>query len=248
MIPVFYSRPGLCRPSAADTRPPPVTAVRPAPDFDTVVLAGGRASRMGGVDKAGLTVGAAPMLVSVAQAAAAAGTSRLIVVGPARTGSVGDGLAALAAERIGWLTCVQEEPPGSGPVAGLRRGLAEATAPWLVLLAADLPFLTAAHIGGLLAAGQRLARDPDVGEGIAATDQMGRAQWLTSCWRTGSLRSALADYADDSLRGVLAPLNPTTIRLDATAGDPPPWLDCDTPDDLANARRAWPARAEDPGG
>jgi molybdenum cofactor guanylyltransferase len=200
---------------------------------------------MGGVDKAGLALGATPMLVSVARAAAIAGTSRLIVVGPARAGLVHDGLAALAAERIGWLGWVQEEPPGSGPVTGLRRGLAEATAPWLVLLAADLPFLTAAQIRELLVAGRLGARKS---VGVVSTDATGQPQWLTSCWRAGALRTALAANSGDSLRGVLAPLNPATVRLEAAAGDPPPWLDCDTPDDLATARRAWTARAEDPGG
>lgn len=223
-------------------------AVGLASDFDTVVLAGGRASRMGGADKAGLAVGGPPMLVSVAQAAAAAGASRLIVVGPARAGSVYDGLASLAAGRVGWLTWVQEDPPGSGPVAGLRCGLGGVTAPWLVLLAADLPFLTAAHIRDLLAAGRSAAGDSDLGAGVASTDATDRPQWLTSCWRTGSLRSALAAYSGDSLGGVLAPLNPAMIRLEATAGDPPPWFDCDTPDDLASARHAWTARAKYPGG
>jgi len=225
-----------------------VTAVGSAPDFDTLILAGGRASRMGGVDKAGLAVSATPMLVSVAQAAAAAGASRLIIVGPTRAGAVHDGVATLAAGRTGWLGWVQEEPPGSGPVAGLRRGLASVAAPWLVLLAADLPFLTAAHIRELLGAGLRTARDPELRPGVVCTDPTGLPQWLTSCWQTSSLRAALAAYSGDSLRGVLASLDPAAIRLEVPAGDPPPWLDCDTPDDLATARRAWTERADDPGG
>jgi molybdopterin-guanine dinucleotide biosynthesis protein A len=244
-----------------------VTSVGQVRDFDTIILAGGRASRMGGADKAVLAVGAAPMLVSVAQAAAAAGTSRLIVVGPARPGSVQDELEILAAGRTRWLTCVQEEPAGSGPVAGLRRGLAEAAAPWLVLLAADLPFVTGAHLTVLLSASgategddqheaplgarSRTSADGSSGElgtaGVVPTDMAGRPQWLTSCWRIGPLRSALATYAGDSLHNVLATLQPAMIRLDARAGAPPPWLDCDTPADLATARRAWLARAEDPG-
>jgi molybdopterin-guanine dinucleotide biosynthesis protein A len=222
--------------------------VRQFPAFDTVILAGGSASRMGGADKPGMAVGATPMLVLVAQAAAAAGTNRLIPVGPMRTGVVRDGLARLAAGRTGWLAWVQEEPAGSGPVAGLRRGLAEVTAPWLMLLAADLPFLTAAHVIALQAAGRLAAAESSGATGVVSLDAAGRPQWLTSWWQAGSLRSALAGYAGDSLRDVLAPLNPATIRLAVTPGAPPPWLDCDTPDDLAIARRAWLVRAEDPGG
>lgn len=215
-----------------------MTAVGPARDFDTVILAGGRAFRMGGTDKASLAVGATPMLVSVARAAAAAGTSRLILVGPPRPGPIHEDLAMLAAGRTGWLTWVQEEPPGSGPVAGLRRGLAEATAPWVALLATDLPYLTAAHLAALLRARSQTA-------GVVPADPAGHSQWLTSCWRTSVLKSALAAYGGDSLHGVLRPLNPATIRLEATAGHPPPWLDCDTPDDLATARRASD-RPQDP--
>jgi len=260
MIRDFCSPPGPCRPSAADVRPPAVTSVGQARDFDTVILAGGRAARMCGADKPALAVGVAPMLVSVAEAAAAAGTSRLIVVGPPRPGSVQDALEILAAGRSRWLTCVQEECAGSGPLAGLRRGLAEVTAPWLVLLAADLPFVTDAHLTVLLSASRATdgddqheallgpssttkAADGSSGAlrtaGVVSTDVAGRPQWLISCWRVGPLRAALAAYAGESLRNVLAPLQPTMIRLEARAGAPPPWLDCDTPDDLATARRAW---------
>jgi molybdopterin-guanine dinucleotide biosynthesis protein A len=222
-----------------------VVAVTRAPDFDVIVLAGGSAVRMGGTDKLALAVDGTPMLVSVAQAAAAAGTRRLILVGPPRPGPIHDALTALAARQIGSLVWVQEEPAGIGPLAGLRRGLAEATAPWLVLLAADLPFLSAAHLTDLLMAAQRPAKDLD---GVVSADATGHLQWLTSCWRTGALRSALAAYTGDSLGGVLGPMNSATIRLAPTAGAPPPWLDCDTPEDLATARHASTERAENPGG
>jgi len=212
-------------------------------DFDTVILAGGDATRMGGVDKASLTVGGRPMLVSVAQAAAAAGTSRLVVVGPLRPGAVQDGLAALAARRPGWLAWVREEPPGRGPVAGLRRGLAEVGSPWLVLLAADLPFLTGPQLTAMLSAAGSAAT-----AGVVLADADGRAQWLASCWRASSVRAALASYCGQSLHGLLAPLSPALIRPDAGGDAMPPWLDCDTPDDLATARRAWLADEPDSGG
>jgi molybdenum cofactor guanylyltransferase len=225
-----------------------VTSADPAPHFDTVVLAGGSANRMGGADKPGLTVGGTPLLVSAARAAAEAGATRLIIVGPPRPGTVNAALAGLAAgRRPGWLACVREEPAGGGPVAGLRRGLAEVSAPWLALLAADLPFLTGAHLTALLT-----PEPPGVAEdsaaGVVLTDADGRPQWLASCWRTSSLRAALAAYDGNSLHGLLTPLRPALMHL-GMAGDPmPPWLDCDTPDDLAAARHAWLANAADPGG
>jgi molybdopterin-guanine dinucleotide biosynthesis protein A len=220
-----------------------VTRARPAPEFDAVVLAGGSAARMGGADKPSLIVGRTPLLVSVAQAAAAAGAARLVVVGPQRSGVVAASLATLAAGRPDWLTLVREEPPGRGPVAALRRGLAEVSALWLAVLAADLPFLTGAHLTALLTADM-----PKPTAGVVLTDADGRPQWLAGCWRTSSLRSALATYDGHSLQGLLDPLSPVLAGPDTSGGAMPPWLDCDTPDDLAAARRAWLASAADSGG
>jgi molybdopterin-guanine dinucleotide biosynthesis protein A len=146
-----------------------------------------------------------------------AGARRIIVVGPERPGLSG-------------VRFVREEPPAAGPVPALRRGLAEAgDAPWVALLAADLPFLRADHIRALL-------RAAEGHRGAVLADDAGRAQWLAGCWRTVALREAAAGYAGDSLRGLLGPLAPVLVRLAAGPGDPPPWLDCDTPDDLRKAR------------
>ncbi len=242
----------------------------PVPEFDTVILAGGAATRMGGADKPGLVVGGTAMVVKVALAAVAAGASRLIVVGPERPGVVQEGLKAAAGALADGVIAVREEPPGGGPVPALRCGLAQVTAPWLALLAADLPFLTGAQLSGLLAAGQGTVTEgaaeartaaagvavagPAVGGaviggasaggasaagavGAVLADDSGRPQWLAGCWRAGVLRSSLAGYGGDSLRALLAPLRPVLVTAVAPAG-PPPWLDCDTLEDLAVARAA----------
>ncbi len=52
------------------------------------------------------------------------------------------------------------------------------------------------------------------------------------------LRNAAASYQGTSLRGLLGPLSPVLVRPAVPPGQPPPWLDCDTPEDLA-AARAW---------
>ncbi len=138
---------------------------------------------------------------------------------------------------------VREEPPGAGPVAALRRGLAEVSAPVLALLAADLPFLRATQLRLLVDAldppGPATAHpDAPSRAGALLLDDTGQAQWLTSCWRTAVLRDALAGYRGHSLHGLLRPLAPAGLRLPLAAGQPPPWLDCDTPDELTRAR-AW---------
>jgi molybdopterin-guanine dinucleotide biosynthesis protein A len=187
----------------------------PAPaGYDAVILAGGAARRLGGGDKPGALVGGRPLVVTVAAAVPAA--RRLVIVGPPRP----ELPASIA---------VREEPPGSGPVPALRAGLAAVTAPWTVLLAADLPFLRPAHVAELL----RRASEA----GAVLVDDGGRDQWLTGAWRTERLRTALRDYAGASLRGLLAPLDPIRVRL--PAGDRPPWYDCDTTQDLARADAAW---------
>lgn len=200
--------------------------------FDAIVLAGGRGSRLGGAGKPDLVVAGQPLIASVVTAAAAAGAQRVVVVGPDRPGWQ----VLRPAAGGSTLRLVQEQPPEGGPVPALRRGLAEAGAPLIVLLAADLPFLLAPHLRTLL----RAAAAQQAGAVLA--DDTGRPQWLLSCWRREELARAAAGYRGDSLRGLLAPLAPAVVRLELPPGSPPPWLDCDTPADLARARE-WAGRA-----
>ncbi|GAA3030319.1 molybdenum cofactor guanylyltransferase [Streptosporangium longisporum] len=216
--------------------------------YDACVLAGGLARRLDGRDKPGLRVSGRPLVESVAAAVSSA--ERLVIVGPSRPG-----LPRAVFRR--------EDPPGGGPVPALRAGLAEMTAPWTALLAADLPFLTAGHVTALLeaAAGrpgteepegrgarERSAGEPGAGEavrepapgrssaaGAVLLDDEGREQWLAGVWRTESLARALARYEGRSLRGLLAPLSPITLHLPGR-----PWFDCDTMDDLQRARATEP--------
>jgi len=121
-----------------------------------------------------------------------------------------------------------ERPHGAGPVPALRAGLALITEPWLLLLAADLPFLRDSHLRELVAAAEQ---SPG---GSMLVDEAGRPQWLVSCWRTACLRTALAGYQASSLGGLLGPLRAAEVALPADSA--PPWLDCDTPEDVAAAR------------
>jgi molybdopterin-guanine dinucleotide biosynthesis protein A len=215
--------------------------------FDAVVLAGGRGTRLGGADKPGLVVGQRTLVGSVVSAVTEAGAARVVVVGPERpaaltpgTGSPGTGSPGTGSPGTGsgeQVSYTREDPPGGGPVAALRCGLAEVSAPDVVLVAADLPFLGPAHITRLLAslAGQ-------AGTGVVLLDASGRPQWLASSWPAALLRAALRGYTGSSLRGVLGPLEPVLLPDETAAGEPPPWLDCDTADDL-RAARDWAARA-----
>jgi len=194
-----------------------------------VILAGGAGRRLGGVDKPMLAVGGRPMLARVLDAVADAALR--IVVGPSTLGLPGDVIR------------VSEEPPGGGPVAAAAAGLAALEAgaaldpdntaarwPTVALLAADLPFLNTHAVQRL-----RDALAVSTMDGIVFVDSEGRRQTLCGVWRTASLRAALDRIGSPqgvAVRALLAGLRTGELHL---AAQPPPWYDCDQPDDLLRA-------------
>jgi molybdopterin-guanine dinucleotide biosynthesis protein A len=188
--------------------------VEPGTPYTAVVLAGGKAARLGGQAKPQLRVGGRTMLETVL--AAVADAEHRVVVGPPQP--LPDDVRR-----------VREQPPGGGPVAALRAGLAEVATDVVAVLAGDLPFLTAALVADLRA---RLADD-----GVLVVDEGGRDQYLLGVWRTAALRAATEDvHGPTSLRRVMAPLVVVRHRPPREPGTPAPWTDCDTPADLARAR------------
>ncbi|MEV0109153.1 NTP transferase domain-containing protein [Nocardia sp. NPDC050799] len=185
----------------------------PAPDV--IVLAGGRASRMGGVDKPGLVVGGRSMLQTALAAVASLG--RTVVVGPPRP------------ELAAHIVQTREPEPGSGPVAAVAAGLAALgaePAPRIVVLAADLPFLTDAAIG-------ELVRQSAEFDAVFAADPSGRPQYLIGVWRTEPLAARLAELGSvvNQPMKALVPRRTNIVEL-------PGVDDCDTPGEIAAARSA----------
>ena len=150
---------------------------------DALVLAGGEARRLGGVDKPALLVGGATLLDRVLAACSAA--ARTVVVGPERP----------TARPVAWC---REDPPGGGPVPALRAGLELVSAPVVVVLAADLPFLTADVVAALVARAPAVLSDGT------------REQWLCGAWPAGPLREA-ARHAGPRLGALLGGLRPTVL-------------------------------------
>lgn len=178
-----------------------------------VVLAGGAGRRMGGVDKPALVVGGRTLLDRAVAAAAEAGAAHIVAVGPRRE-----------TERP--VTWTREDPPGGGPLAALAAGLAALTTEpdAVVVLAADLPRVSSALVGRLLAG---LGDDTDA---VAVVDPQGWVQPLVAAYRTGPLRAALdavGDPRDRPVRSVLAHLRVAPVA-DADGA-----ADIDTPGDLA---------------
>ncbi|CAL9501786.1 Molybdenum cofactor guanylyltransferase [Streptomyces sp. enrichment culture] len=187
------------------------------PAYDAVVLAGGAARRLGGADKPGVRVGGRALLDRVLGACAEARTT-VVVADPRPT-----------SRSVRW---AREEPPGGGPLAALDAGLRHTTAPHVVVLSADLPFLREDTVDRLLA-GLRAGG----GDGVLLADADGRDQPLVAAYRSAALRSGLAALtaANGSLSGL--PLRRLTAGLGLTRlTDPVAAFDCDTWDDIATAR------------
>lgn len=184
----------------------------------TVLLAGGRGSRLGGTDKAALRLGEVTLLESALGALRGA---RVVVVGPPH-------LAATAAPMP--FVVVREEPVFAGPAAAIAAGVAAladsavASRDTLVL-PVDLPRLPEVM--------RALIDAPLTGDGLVAQDDDGRSVPIAGRYRTAALRRAvvrLGDPAGRSVRELVAGLELTPVPVPAGA-----LLDVDT---VADARRA----------
>ncbi|MGB3697086.1 MAG: NTP transferase domain-containing protein [Gordonia sp. (in: high G+C Gram-positive bacteria)] len=183
-----------------------------------IILAGGRATRMGGVDKAAVDLRGRRLVEMVYDAVA--GADPVIAVGP----------ASLAAPGV---RVVREDPPFGGPVAALDAALsalAESAGPaseaWV--LACDLPR------AGSVVAQLRELPIPDGADALILTDADGRHQWLAGRYRVTALRHAVAALPrvrDASMRALVAGLrmHPVLDRVGAS-------MDLDTWDDVHRYR------------
>ena len=144
-----------------------------------VVLAGGTAARMGGVDKASIEIGGVTLLE---RTLAATMTALEVVV-------VGEQVPT--SRPVTW---TREEPAGGGPAAGLLAGLDRfLVAPDLVVvLAVDMPRLNAGTVARLTWA---VEADPAV-DGAVLVDAGGRRQPLAAVYREAALTAARPSDAE----------------------------------------------------
>ena len=182
--------------------------------LDAIVLAGGRAARLGGARKPLLEVDGTSLLTRTVAAARGAGAGRIVVVGE----------RMLEDPSLVW---VREDPPFGGPVAGIIAALPRVEADWTLVLACDLPGIDRAL--GLLP----LSRPQD--DGAHLMDASGRSQWLTALYRTSALRAAAASVPDHGrnapVRSLVGALNLTSVQAPESA-----TRDVDTWEDLEWAR------------
>lgn len=112
-------------------------------DAEAAILAGGRARRFGGRDKAFLEVGGEPILDRQIRVLSSLVPGVMIVAGDAGAGDVhrfSNRGARVVSDRV----------PGAGPLAGLDAALAAARAPRVLVVACDMPDLAAPPLELLL--------------------------------------------------------------------------------------------------
>ncbi|HEX2176053.1 MAG TPA: molybdenum cofactor guanylyltransferase [Nocardioidaceae bacterium] len=171
--------------------------MRTAP-FDAIVLSGGRATRLGGADKAEVVVAGKSLLDRAREAVAGAHT--VVVVGPDVAG---------------------------GPVAGVAAGLRDVTAPAVVLLACDMPLVSRETVARLLRALQS-ASDADgalLTDGDGRRQYLAGA-YRTAPLRTAV--RGLGTAAGRSMRRLVSGLRLTEVAAQAEeAMDCDTWPDVD---------------------
>ncbi len=198
-----------------------------AADITLGLLAGGRGSRLGGVDKAWIERDGVPQVLRLARR------------WPGETGAVlvsanrDPGRYAAAALE----TVPDRLPAGSGPLAGIEALAAACRTPWLLTVPVDIFDANDCLVRTLVS-----CRDAD---GAVAEDADG-LQPLVALYREQALRQLLpATLADGELapRRVQARLEMATVRFAGVR-----FGNLNTPEDLAALRlslpRAWTGRSE----
>lgn len=175
--------------------------------FDAIVLAGGRARRAGG-DKLALRRDGRALLEHAVAAVSGAGT--VVVVGPQVPLDVPCG--------VRWR---REEPPFAGPIAAIGAALPDLGAPWVLVLAGDLPHAAPA-VPVLLAA---VTTGLDA---VAVVDTEGVRQPLLAAYEIQWLRTRVAAGAT-AARSLLDGANVAEV--------PDTWGAADDIDTIADAER-----------
>lgn len=176
------------------------------------LLAGGRATRLGGLDKAWLQRGGVPQVLRLAERVRDEVDAVLVSANRGLERYASHGLVALPDRR-----------PGLGPLAGLDALAAACRTPWLLTLPVDLVSINHCLLRSLRAAGS---------EGAWAEDDDGR-QPLVALWPTGALRAALPaslGSGDLSVRTLQARIGMTGVRFAGLR-----FGNLNTPGDLAAA-------------
>jgi len=174
-------------------------ATMEAPNTATItlgILAGGRASRLGGLDKAWLQRGGIAQVLRWQRRFAAETTTTLVSANRAQGNYAQHGLTAVA-DRV----------TGAGPLSGLDALAHACTTPWLLTVPVDLVGVNECLLPSLRAA----AGD----HGACAVDDDG-PQPLVALWPAAALRAAACQAlasGDHAVHGLQARLDMHAVRF-----------------------------------
>ena len=172
-----------------------------------IIVVGGSAQRLGGVNKPWLHVHGKPIIDHILDAVLPH-VQQCVLVGEAP---------------VHWsnpqVRFTREEPVGSGPVAAVRAGMQFVDADEVLLLAGDAPFIADA-LAALL--------EPELTHGAIAIESEGRLQYLCARVRRTDLDAALA-AAETSMQSVFKGLQVRTISA--------ALIDADTWEDVVALRQ-----------
>ncbi|MFD0738179.1 molybdenum cofactor guanylyltransferase [Lysobacter koreensis] len=189
----------------------------PIPTLSSItlgILAGGRATRLGGLDKAWLQCGGEPQVLRWQRRFAPETAATLISANRESSRYVGAGLEVVADRRSSDL----------GPLAGLDALAAVCRTPWLLTIPVDLVGVNDCLLPSLIAGSSA--------NGAYAHDDDG-PQPLVALWRVASLREAAdAAIAADraAVHALQAELGMACVRFDGVR-----FGNLNTPEDLAAA-------------
>lgn len=184
----------------------------PLAERAAVILAGGSARRLGGIDKPALVIDGLTLLDVAVQACHSC--AHVVAVGPRRP----------TRSLVAW---TRECPPGGGPLAALGAGMAliPEHVTTVTVLAADMPRISADAVERL-----HRAQRHDQADAAVLTDRQGRRQHLATVFAREPLVSALrglGDLAGRPFHHLLAGMSVTTRSDDEATQD------VDEPADLA---------------
>jgi molybdopterin-guanine dinucleotide biosynthesis protein A len=105
-------------------------------DVTALILAGGKATRLGGIAKHELVIEGETILARQVRVLAPR-VSEIVIAAP---------------RDIAGFRTVRDALEGVGPLAGIAAGLAATRTPWLLVVAGDMPYITGELIDAMLAA------------------------------------------------------------------------------------------------
>jgi len=198
---------------------------RHAPDeaVTGVILAGGRATRLGGIDKAALEIDGRPVIERVIAALSTVAERLIVIANDDRF------------DHDSRLTAIRDPEPHAGVLPALLAALTATTTPLAFAVACDMPFLHAGLIRRLV----MLAADADAV--VPVVD--GGPEPMHAVYRAGPCAAAIRVALERGQRRMIAFLDDVrTVRvaepmLRQHDPDLRSFFNVNTPDDLDAARR-----------